>query len=81
MADDNNVTDLPEQQQKGSPRPKSPEAIMNEIKASFLKQKAEALKQKMQAKMAELDKLKSSTAICEAELAKMIEEYQAETSI
>lgn len=76
---DENVTNLPEQQQKGSPKPKSPDVILNEIKASFQKQKADAFKQKVQAKMQEADKLKASLAIVEAEINKMIEEYQAET--
>jgi len=76
---DENVTNLPEAP-KGAPKPKSPDVILNEIKASFQKQKAEAFKAKIQAKMQEADKLKSSLAIVEAEMNKMIEEYTAEIS-
>jgi hypothetical protein len=79
MADDENVTELPQQQnqQKGK---KTPQSILAEIKNQFMSKKATEFKNKATAAMEEVDKLEKALALKRAELDKLVKEYEAEIS-
>lgn len=81
MADDENVTDLPvTNQQQGGKKKKTPQDILNEIENQFLNKAQSEFKTKATSALEEVKKCEKNLALAKANLAKMIEEYQAENS-
>jgi uncharacterized FlaG/YvyC family protein len=81
MADDENVTELPTNNNQGGKKKKTPQDILTEIENQFMSKAQGEFKNKATAALEEVKKCEKNLALAKANLNKLVEEYQAEYGV